>query len=1297
MNRQVLGVLLVSALLLLVGLWRSPSINQFESQPRTASPSARLPVIQAPFFQERSIESGLNFIHTQLSDPLAALTETLGSGGCVLDFDNDGLMDLFLVGGSGHTRYYGKHAWWHEVKGHGLYRNVTQQADQLQFENVTPDSGIAGQSWGMGCTAGDLDNDGFDDLLITNKGQNLLYKNNSDGTFTDVSALAGLNEALWSTSAVMADFDGDGLLDIYIANYIDFEKGAVTFEATRGFKSQVSEAFRAALFNAQPNRFYHNQGEFKFMPRGQALGVDNSSGRSLAVSAWDADRDGDQDLLVVNDIGSPSRLFINTGGAFIVSRTETGGGVNIAIENAAGSHGAIAGDWDNSGVVDWVITSPGAQATKVLLFDAQSEKYQDLSWDTGIAEDTTLNLSGWGGISADFNNDGRLDLLVNHGLITPDPDSGTLSQGQGARLWMNQGQGLFDVTRFQQVPPGGGKTGLSAWPLLSGRSALKADFDNDGDIDVVLLHNNEPLQLMVNRGIAKEPVLEGDARGENSPEENPKKTKPNTENWVGVQLVDKWGNGSGSGARVVVSHEGQSWLRSSAEQYGFLSRNDNRFHFGLGYVGNDNVGNDNVGNDNVGNDNKSILDRITIYWADGELSVLRGVPIDGYITVRQGVAGYEKNPSLMAPMNALNASSLPVPWQNHPAEYYQWLLRAAPSASSVNEIHASLSTANQAETLGLYQALLNERHPVAVSIAKRALFEGDERVQIMAIEWFESEELELAIPWLVTRLKQDSDAVVCAAAKAFEFYFHEEEAVVVRKSLSLPPLIRLLEGESTARSECALSALAESEHYRAIQPVIRLLEHQDEALRVEAIRTLGRLRHLKAETPLLDLLNRDGVSVEEQAETLIALSRINSASLPDQLQRLFSTGASAGAARAYHGMAHSVALMGAVIGNESAVVVIDKVLVQFALLLEQLGSKDLQKWVSSSDANELTAFFEVLGLTRDTRFIPVLKPFLRHKKTSVRLAAYRALIGSSSELANSLMSKGFKDQPAPLRTALLSAYLESKFALPQSVDMVTLIDQTKDDSEGLESLLLLLRADHREAAVDLIRRVLGSKNSDERVYRAALTACQNFPGAGINVPRTLLQYQEPVLNAQAVACQWTQQHGNKKSRSSRQGRGSALVHRQSVDSQLLESMNALLLSEVPQVVAIGVSTLSASAHPKAQMLLIGLAKSKTQSTERVINGLHIVAQSGGNSAAFILMAATTNLRQQVRIEAYGLLSAFLDRPGMEKKLWRVLEDKKATVDVTMAERIKVAEVLYGVAPERVAQSLFGSMLNKNEQ
>ena len=262
---------------------------------------------QSLAFTDETIAWGIVSEHAQRSDRVRSIADTLGAGVCAFDYDNDGWIDLFIIGGSGPVHYSGHDEWWSTQRGNRLYRNT----GHANFVDVTQQAGITDNLPGMGCLAADLDNDGDDDLLITNNGRNQLLSNNGDGGFIDVSETSGLDGNQWSTTASVADIDGDGLLDLYIANYIDFSTRLKTLEAASGPNTDQQRLFDPALFQGVPNQLFKNTGNLSF----EAISAPalTAPGRTLSSHWLDLNNDQNPDLIVLNDQGSANQVLISNG------------------------------------------------------------------------------------------------------------------------------------------------------------------------------------------------------------------------------------------------------------------------------------------------------------------------------------------------------------------------------------------------------------------------------------------------------------------------------------------------------------------------------------------------------------------------------------------------------------------------------------------------------------------------------------------------------------------------------------------------------------------------------------------------------------------------------------------------------------------------------------------------------------------------------------------------------------------------------------------------------------------------
>ena len=553
----------------------SAGVLFFQPPPRTAlpTPTPRLSpsgsfATKPVQFSDVSLQWRLHLKHKQTAEQLTALTETLGSGVCIIDANRDGWMDVFFVGGSGHTRHYGRKAWWHPPRGNRLLLNK----EGLNFEDVTERAGLHTEKPGMGCAVADLDNDGLRDLIVTGVGNNLLYRNKGDLTFEDVTADSGIGNDVWSTGASVADFDGDGLLDIYITNYVLFEKGARTFEKTSGFQTMLNGAFDPTLYNPAPNRLYLNLGGWRFRDVAEELGVSNSLGRSLGARWLDGNGDSWPDLLVINDSDSPNQLYLSEGGEAF-SRA----GNSHSPFEVGGAHDVAIADFNGDGT-DEVLMTRGMGSPPVLLSrtDAHGE-YTDVASSRGLARSHLLPFSGWGAASADFNNDGFLDLYVANGSLLPDADSKFVPQAQPNSLFLGASWGQFHLqttSADQQYPH-------------SSRAAVPVDLDNDGQLELLVTNNNDVLQ-----------VLAADKTGGN---------------WLLLDLTPSFKDVEIFGARLTVQTENRTIRRSLSPPMGFLSQGDMRVHVGLG--------------------EDAEIRKLRLDWRDGTSTVFEDVPLNRLLVV----------------------------------------------------------------------------------------------------------------------------------------------------------------------------------------------------------------------------------------------------------------------------------------------------------------------------------------------------------------------------------------------------------------------------------------------------------------------------------------------------------------------------------------------------------------------------------------------------------------------------------------------------------------------------------------
>jgi len=477
-----------------------------------------------------------------------------GSGVALLDYDNDGWLDIYLVNGSTFDALDGKETPPHAALFHNNHDGT--------FTNVAAQAGVTNDRWGFGVTIGDYDNDGWPDIYVANYGKNRLYHNNHDGTFTDVAEKAGValgGPGGWSSGATWGDYDGDGRLDLFVAGYVHFDRDnlpapgskAVNFSSCQFRGTTVMCGPRGLA--GEPDHLFHNNGDGTFTEVSAKAGVDDK-GRFYGFESIFVDMNGDgkPDLLVGND-SEPNFLYINKGdGTFEEQGYMSGFALNKDGREIA-SMGIAVGDYENSGEVDLAVTD-FSDDYKVLYRNSGDVTLTDVSYGAGIAQ-PTIPFVGWGDGFIDFDNDGWLDLFMVNGHVYPQVDQHEWGTTFAERplLFRNVPDGK--TRKFEAVPAVKG-SGLAV--VTSGRGAAFGDLFNDGKIDVVISPVDGPATLLRN-------------------------VNPDHHHWVEMKLV----GGPKSPrdaicATVYLKANGVRMRQDVLSSGSFISSNDQRPHFGLG-------------------------------------------------------------------------------------------------------------------------------------------------------------------------------------------------------------------------------------------------------------------------------------------------------------------------------------------------------------------------------------------------------------------------------------------------------------------------------------------------------------------------------------------------------------------------------------------------------------------------------------------------------------------------------------------------------------------------------------------
>jgi enediyne biosynthesis protein E4 len=489
---------------------------------------------------DAGVPAGLIFHHENSPTPRKHLIETMGGGVAVLDYNNDGLLDIFLVNG-GHLGTEAKDSF--DRANPRYWNRLFRQNKDGTFTDVTGAAGLASAgdgNYGMGVAAADYDNDGFTDLYVTSYGRNILYHNNGDGTFTDVTAKAGVAAGGWSVSAGFFDFDNDGKLDLFVTRYMEWD---LTHSKSCGISPKIYCS--PSEFPPASNLLYRNRGDGTFEDVSISSGIAAAKGKALGVAFADYDGDGFADIFVAND-GMEQFLFHNNGnGTFAERALEAGVAFTDEGKRISGM-GVDFRDYDNDGLPDIVVTDLARQNYAVYHNEGHGV-FSYRSLQTGIAALSGIS-SGWGMRLEDFDNDGWKDLFVAQGHVMDNVeqiDPG-LHYLEPPMLAMNRG-GRFERTDSGWTTP------------VAGRGAAFGDLNNDGWTDIVMTALGGKPLVFRNRGGAA--------------------------HWLTLSLRGIRSNRDGFGARVRVN--GQTQYVTSAGSY--LSANDKRVHFGLGTAANASV------------------------------------------------------------------------------------------------------------------------------------------------------------------------------------------------------------------------------------------------------------------------------------------------------------------------------------------------------------------------------------------------------------------------------------------------------------------------------------------------------------------------------------------------------------------------------------------------------------------------------------------------------------------------------------------------------------------------------------
>ena len=528
-----------------------------------------------PGFVDVAQDVGVTFKNVSGEATTDYIIESTGNGAGFFDYDNDGDTDLLIANGSTLENY---------KQGGDPVVALYENQDGL-FTDVTQEAGLNATGWGLGVCVADYDNDGNRDFYVTAYGPNVLFHNNGDGTFEETAVDAGVADARWGTNCAFGDYDRDGDVDLYVANYLKFDDEAIP---GRGETEDCRYMGRLDVFcgpvplAGETDVLYRNNGDGTFTDVTDEAGIEDPGLYGFGVVFSDFDNDGWSDIYVAND-SVPNLMFRNNqNGTFTEMGLISGTSLDQKGAPQAGMGLGVA-DYDGNGYFDIFVTN-FAQDTNTLYQNVEDMFFFDVTRESGSGE-ASFPYLGWGAGFSDLDNDGWPDIFVANGHVYPDIDD--LEAGtrylQPKEVYHNLGDG-----RFEEIA---GDLGGDLLTPRSSRGAAFGDYDNDGDIDVIVINMNEGPSLFSNDG-------------------------GNRSHWIGFRLVGAISNRDAIGARVEIDVAGRTQVAEVRSGGSYLSHNDMRVHFGLG--------------------DAERVEAIRIRWPNGNIEELGSVEADRYMTIREG-------------------------------------------------------------------------------------------------------------------------------------------------------------------------------------------------------------------------------------------------------------------------------------------------------------------------------------------------------------------------------------------------------------------------------------------------------------------------------------------------------------------------------------------------------------------------------------------------------------------------------------------------------------------------------------
>ena len=523
-------------------------------------------ISQTVVFTDVTDEAGVRFRHHNGKTEKRHIIETMGSGAAFFDYNNDSFLDLYIVN-SGDVPETTPDT----SAGNILYRNNGDGT----FADVTEFAGVGDTGYGMGVAVADYDNDGDQDIYVTNFGPNVLYRNNGDGTFTDATQEAAVGDEKWGTSCAFLDFDLDGNLDLYVVNYVEYD---LSMKSCTNPKSGWVEYCHPRTFKGTADVFYQNNGDGTFTNVTKRVGVYNSAeGRGMGIAVGDVDNNGYPDLYIVNDTNRNFFYYNNGDGTFTDIALFSGTGYN-GHGIAEGGMGVDFGDYNRDGWLDIFVTNT---ETNTLYRSHGDGDFTDETETARLGGETAL-LVGFGTKFFDYDNDGDLDIFVANGHVQDRVALSTTTYPQRDELYRNNGDGTY-----AEISDSAGKYFSEKYV---GRGVAFGDYDNDGDTDVFIVNSNQRAILLRNDG-------------------------GNRNYWIAIQLIGTKSNRDGIGARLRVTSGQKTQIAEVQSGASYCSASDRRVIFGLGKMAD--------------------VDEIEVKWPSGIVQTLKGIRANQLVTITE--------------------------------------------------------------------------------------------------------------------------------------------------------------------------------------------------------------------------------------------------------------------------------------------------------------------------------------------------------------------------------------------------------------------------------------------------------------------------------------------------------------------------------------------------------------------------------------------------------------------------------------------------------------------------------------